>query len=649
MVAKTEQTVNNLITEIADAKRLPIDFLLRFARPCDDGSLLIRYGEAYRPRYRGAAAAKHGSHWATNGKAGQRPIGPYGPGVGQYKGSVRIVVEGESDCWALWFHSFPALGVPGATMAHVLAGEHFAGVSRVYIHREPDAAGEAFVTSVAKRLRKIGYAGEILRFTCGEHKDPADMHAAIADDGQGGFRDSFESLLEAAVPVDEPQQATSGGKHQHGGQCGCGGCQGHATHQHAASGGKLDVEAIRQQLELVDLRAMIARDLGPQAKGGKWYCPFHSDCNNPNLSVSPNGQRWVCWACGAKGDAIDWLRERRGMSFVEAAAELGIQVPLGGWIDDYTPEWVEATDDDKRWDEILEAAFGGDCPELSKEGNPKTDKSGHNGGEASQPPRLPEFSVSDCRRNGGVVQRSTASENGHRVVYACRPNGEVVQQAVTSGDGGHRIVYAPCRCRSCQGCGPVWDARRIKWYGWCLANEPNPLFVLECKRDDWATVRKRIARHAPEGGPRYLAIETSPNWLTVLTTSPVVDAEPINKPAAISVMTDGVYGARPVKTPIMQCKEWRLPTKEAKPADPEWQTVARFCRVTPQQKREIAELLRQAKARTLEIQAADDSHAQVQWQVPRGCDLLAEAALLNDVLEKLGVDEPPPDGEGDLT
>lgn len=366
MVTKAQQTVNNLITEIAAQKRLPVDFLLRFARPCDDGSLLIRYGDAYRPRYRTAAAAKKGSLWATNGAVGQRPIGPYGPGVGKYHGGVRIIVEGESDCWALWLHSFPAMGVPGATMAHVLAPEHLADVNRVYVHREPDAAGEAFANSVARRLRAIGYTGEILWFRCGEWKDPADMHVAIADDGQGGFRDYFESLLEAAVPVTEPQQVTSGGKHQHGGQCSCGGCQGHTKHQHATSGGKLDAEAIRRQLELVDLRAMIARDLGPQAKGGKWYCPFHADNNTPNLAVSPNGQRWICWACGSKGDAIDWLRERRGMSFVEAAAELGIQVPLDGWGEaDYVPEWVEATCDDKRWDEVLDAAFGGGCPDLS--------------------------------------------------------------------------------------------------------------------------------------------------------------------------------------------------------------------------------------------------------------------------------------------
>ena len=70
----------------------------------------------------------------------------------------------------------------------------------------------------------------------------------------------------------------------------------------------------------VDLAALIERDLGqPVRREGrwlKWICPFHDDRKTPSLGVACN--RWKCFGGGRSGDAIDWLREREGLSFREA-------------------------------------------------------------------------------------------------------------------------------------------------------------------------------------------------------------------------------------------------------------------------------------------------------------------------------------------
>ncbi len=59
-------------------------------------------------------------------------------------------------------------------------------------------------------------------------------------------------------------------------------------------------------------------------------CPFHAE-KSPSFSVSPSKQFYHCFGCGASGDAIRFLTEHVGLSFVEAVRELaqgvGLQVP----------------------------------------------------------------------------------------------------------------------------------------------------------------------------------------------------------------------------------------------------------------------------------------------------------------------------------
>lgn len=67
----------------------------------------------------------------------------------------------------------------------------------------------------------------------------------------------------------------------------------------------------------------------PLTKSGAEYeacCPFHTEAT-PSFKVSPSKQFYNCFGCGANGDAIKFLTEYKGVSFLEACRELGADVP----------------------------------------------------------------------------------------------------------------------------------------------------------------------------------------------------------------------------------------------------------------------------------------------------------------------------------
>jgi DNA primase len=82
------------------------------------------------------------------------------------------------------------------------------------------------------------------------------------------------------------------------------------------------VEAVRQGADLVELvrgRVDLVR------RGGRWTgrCPFHEE-RTPSFSlIPPDNRRYICFGCGAKGDAITWMMEQEGAAtFAEAVEAL---------------------------------------------------------------------------------------------------------------------------------------------------------------------------------------------------------------------------------------------------------------------------------------------------------------------------------------
>ena len=89
---------------------------------------------------------------------------------------------------------------------------------------------------------------------------------------------------------------------------------------------------IPQLLERVNLVDIISQDVRLKQNGNNWVglCPFHSD-NKPSFSVSPSKGLYYCFGCQAGGNALSYMKEARGLSFVESVQELasmsGMELP----------------------------------------------------------------------------------------------------------------------------------------------------------------------------------------------------------------------------------------------------------------------------------------------------------------------------------
>jgi DNA primase len=96
---------------------------------------------------------------------------------------------------------------------------------------------------------------------------------------------------------------------------------------------------VQELLARADVVEIVGRYVQLKKGGANFMglCPFHSE-KSPSFSVSPTKQFYHCFGCGKTGNAIGFLMEHTGMSFVEAVQDLaqqfGMQVPE----DDASPQ-----------------------------------------------------------------------------------------------------------------------------------------------------------------------------------------------------------------------------------------------------------------------------------------------------------------------
>jgi putative DNA primase/helicase len=202
------------LVDLALEKQLPWKFLfslgvmehpsggLQIPYHLQDGTLAPRY------RVRTTLVAKEGSRW----NKGEGKIVPYGLGRLEEarKAGYLVLVEGESDCWTLWYHGFPALGLPGAEMARTLEESMLTGIDRLYIMQEPDAGGTAFVNQLTRKLEGWQWPGKDFVLRLESAKDPNELHK---QDRQG-FRTAFQHALDLAESLSfhSPHSALSPSK-----------------------------------------------------------------------------------------------------------------------------------------------------------------------------------------------------------------------------------------------------------------------------------------------------------------------------------------------------------------------------------------------------------------------------------------------------
>jgi DNA primase len=96
---------------------------------------------------------------------------------------------------------------------------------------------------------------------------------------------------------------------------------------------------IQELLSRTDVVDIVGRFVQLKKGGANFMglCPFHGE-KSPSFSVSPAKQFYHCFGCGKNGNAISFLMEHAGMTFVEAVKDLaqqyGLQVPE----DDVSPQ-----------------------------------------------------------------------------------------------------------------------------------------------------------------------------------------------------------------------------------------------------------------------------------------------------------------------
>jgi DNA primase len=96
---------------------------------------------------------------------------------------------------------------------------------------------------------------------------------------------------------------------------------------------------IQELLSRTDVVDIVGRYVQLKKGGANFMglCPFHGE-KSPSFSVSPAKQFYHCFGCGKNGNAISFLMEHAGMTFVEAVKDLaqqyGLQVPE----DDVSPQ-----------------------------------------------------------------------------------------------------------------------------------------------------------------------------------------------------------------------------------------------------------------------------------------------------------------------
>ncbi|MCL4699780.1 MAG: toprim domain-containing protein, partial [Burkholderiaceae bacterium] len=80
---------------------------------------------------------------------------------------------------------------------------------------------------------------------------------------------------------------------------------------------------IDELLSRTDIGAVIGRHVELKKSGANLMglCPFHAE-RSPSFSVTPSKGFYHCFGCGASGDAIRFLVEHLGLSFVEAVRDL---------------------------------------------------------------------------------------------------------------------------------------------------------------------------------------------------------------------------------------------------------------------------------------------------------------------------------------
>lgn len=86
---------------------------------------------------------------------------------------------------------------------------------------------------------------------------------------------------------------------------------------------KESLETLRQRIDLVEVLEGHL-ELKRSGSAYKALCPFHEE-KSPSFMIQKGDSHYHCFGCGAHGDAIQFLMQRQGFTFIEAIESLALK------------------------------------------------------------------------------------------------------------------------------------------------------------------------------------------------------------------------------------------------------------------------------------------------------------------------------------
>jgi putative DNA primase/helicase len=197
----TVQPQGCTLAQYAEAKKLPVAYLqtlgLRDSRYQGQQAVRIPYldatGVEAAVRFRLSMDKAEGHDTRFRWKSGTKlcPYGLWRLADARTQEHV-VLLEGESDSQAAWFHGVPALGIPDASIWKEEWATHLDGIPLIHVIVEPDRGGEArrrwlANSSIRDRVRLV---------SLGTVKDVSELHVLNPD----GFGEAWKAALDASVP-----------------------------------------------------------------------------------------------------------------------------------------------------------------------------------------------------------------------------------------------------------------------------------------------------------------------------------------------------------------------------------------------------------------------------------------------------------------
>ena len=111
----------------------------------------------------------------------------------------------------------------------------------------------------------------------------------------------------------------------------------------------------QELLNRIDVVDIIDKRVQLKKRGSNFIacCPFHEE-KTPSFTVSPSKQFYHCFGCSASGDAIQFLIEYEGLTFIDSITELANSIGLK--VPNEAPQKIEKANENAKLEEVIKIA-----------------------------------------------------------------------------------------------------------------------------------------------------------------------------------------------------------------------------------------------------------------------------------------------------